>query len=140
MRRELERREPWPERIVHPDKKVLLQELRRAYGAGELGAVGPIRSTSEGYAVEVLRLKGRAVERRWVKPAAVAGGVVLSLGALALVGWWMAGAVTVALGAVSVPLVVGGLAVVGLMYLALRRGNPTGGGCETTVTIRHRHR
>jgi hypothetical protein len=92
------------------------------------------------YQVAVWRIRERKVARRWVKPAAIATAGVSLLAGAAGVGWWLAGVAAVALSSVSVPLLVGlGVAAV-LMWLALRRGNPTGGECETTVTIRHRHR
>lgn len=131
---------PWPELIEGPSRRAVLREVGRAVAAGELAASGPLEHVGGGrYQVAVWRIRERAVAPRWRKPVLVAAGAAGTLGGLALLGWWAAGAVTVALGAVSVPFLVGLGAAAALLWLALRRGN-SGGGCETTVTVTHRHR
>ncbi len=132
--------QPWPELITGPSKKAVLREVARSLKAGELAASGPLELVSPGrYQVAVWRIRERRVERPWVKPVAIATGAVTALGGLAAAGWWLAGMAVTAFSVVSVPLLVGLAAAAVLMWLALRRGNPPGGGCETTVTIRHRH-
>jgi hypothetical protein len=134
--------QPWPELITGPSKKAVLREVARSLEAGELAASGPLEHVGGGrYQVAVWRIRERRVERRWVRPVAIASGAVTALSGLAAAGWWMAGMAATALSVVSVPLLVGILASAVLMWLALRRGNPPagGGGCETTVTIHHRH-
>ena len=141
VKRELVRREPWPARIETSNLKALRREVGRAMEAGELAAVGPVRQWEDGrYSVEVLRLKDRTVERRWVKPAAVAGGAVTVLGGLAAVGWWVATVTLATISALSLPLLVGSAAVLLVAWLVLRKGSRPSGGCETTVTFHHRHR
>lgn len=89
------------------------------------------------WAAEVVQL--RPFERRWVRPAAVAGGCMAVLAASAAAGWWLLGALVdavTAAAAVSGATVLGVLAVLAIVTTALRRPS----GCEITVTVRHRHR
>jgi hypothetical protein len=80
----------------------------------------------------VVQLK--PMRRPWVRPAVVAAAGTL---ATATACWWLIEAVTAVLAAVSVAGVLGA-AVLGLLLARLMR--PGGGhGCETTVTVRHRH-
>lgn len=83
------------------------------------------------WAVEVVQL--RPPRRRWVRPAAVAAGVLTGLGGAAVLGWYLL-SIAVAIG---VGLVLTVAALLWLAYAGLSAG--TGSGCETTVTIRHRH-
>lgn len=128
---------PWPELIEGPSKKAVLREVARAVEAGELAASGPLEHAGGGrYQVAVWRIRERAVARTWRKPALVAAGAVTVLGGMALLGWWLVGATAAALGAVSLPVVAVAATLLWLAYAGLSRG---GGGCETTVTVTHRH-
>jgi hypothetical protein len=128
---------PWPELIEGASRRAVLREVGRAVAAGELAASGPLEHVGRGrYQVAVWRIRERAVERRWRKPVLVAGGAVMVLGGVAALGWWLVGAATSALAAVSLPVLGVGGALLWLVYAGISGG---GGGCETTVTVRHRH-
>jgi hypothetical protein len=67
----------------------------------------------------------------WVVPAAVVGGVAV-VGALV---WWIVATITAILAGISVAGVLGA----GVLLVLLFRLTAGGRGCETTVTVRHRH-
>ena len=98
----------------------------------------PIRRVAVGlWAAEVVQL--RPLERRWVRPTAVAGGCTAVLAASVAAGWWLLGVLVDAVAgaaAVSGAAILGVLAVLALVAAVLRRPS----GCETTVIVRHRHR
>lgn len=131
--------DPWPELIEGPSRRAVLREVGRAVAAGELAASGPLEHAGGGrYRVAVWRIRERAVAPAWRRPVLVVAGTVVVLGGLAALGWWLAGMATAALSAVSVPLVA---TVAALLWLASRAlSSSSGGGCETTVTVTHRHR
>lgn len=134
MPREVKYVEPWPALIEGPSRAVLLREVGRAFRAGELAATGVLtRQPSGRWAVPVLRLKDAPVVPAWRRPALVAGGVVLTLSAAGAAGWYLVTLTAAAAGAASLPLIVGGAAVLLGVRLMLRRSS---GDC--TITITHR--
>jgi uncharacterized membrane protein (UPF0136 family) len=64
----------------------------------------------------------------------VAGGAVLALGGAGVLGWLLLDAVVALVAGVSLGMVCTVAALVWLVF-----GASAGGGCETTVTVRHRH-
>lgn len=85
------------------------------------------------WAIEVVQL--RPMRRPWVKPVAVSAAALSTLSAAGLLGWWLFSLAVVAGITLGTVLVVCVLAWLG-SSVAL---SGTGSGCETTVTIRHRH-
>lgn len=86
------------------------------------------------WAVEVVQL--RPIRRRWVRPVAVTAGAVTVLGGAAAAGWFLLSMTMTVVAGVGLGVVLTVAALLWLGYAALTSG---GSGCETTVTIRHRH-
>jgi hypothetical protein len=127
----------WPEVIKGPTKRAVLQELARAWRAGELAAAAQLRQEPDGrWSVLVMRIRERRVVPVWRRtPVLVAAGTVGALAGLAALGWWLAGLAMGAAGAVSLPLLLGGGAVLLVARAAVRRSS----GCRTRVTVEHWH-
>jgi Flp pilus assembly protein TadB len=106
-----------------------LQELvRRERGRRAIVVIREQRMVAPGV-WGVLVYQVRRPRPAWLVPAAWVAGV----GAVAGICWWLVATVVTLLAAVGVAGVLGALGTAVLLRGMLR------GGCQTTVTIRHRH-
>lgn len=125
--------EPAPLVLIQAADPHKLQDLVRRESARRamIPRTGVVEVRPGLWAVEVVQL--RPVRRRWVKPTVIGAGVLGTLGGVAVAGWFLT-SVVAAIGT-GVVLTVAALAWLGYAGLTARPGS----GCETTVTIRHRH-
>lgn len=134
MRRELERA---PLVLIEgTNPHTLRAHVRREWQRGNLTPRSGVLEVRPGiWAVEVDQL--RPARPAWVKPAAVTAGTVTVLGGAGLLGWWLLSAVAAFVAGVGLAGLAIGSALAWLAIAGLTGG--TGHGCETIVTVRHRH-
>jgi precorrin-4 methylase len=122
-----------PVLITSPDPYKLAELVERESARRAIVVRGAIGMVDEGvWGVAVYQL--RPLERRWVKPAVITGGVAAGFAALAWMGWLIVSAVAAVAASISLAAVLGILAVTGVVLRLVSHG-----GCETTVTVKHRH-
>jgi hypothetical protein len=120
--------------VTSPDPYKLKAMLAREVARKAMLVVTPPEMIRPGvWAAEVYQF--RRMERTWVRPAAVAGGVVGSLAVLGGAVWWVATTVTAVLAGVSWAGLAGAAV---LLVLLARPWRSRGGGCTTTIIIKHR--
>lgn len=114
----------------------LLRRVRRASLRGELAGTGRLEQVAPGkWAVPVSRLREAPLPPPvWVRPALVSAGVMIVISGIGYAGYLLLSSLV----AVAAGVGMGGLLGLAVVFLGLRALS-SGGGCETTVTVRHRH-
>lgn len=118
------------------DGDTLRREIRRGLRRREIASVEPVRYLGNGWwGCAVVRLRPPSAPPRWRKPVLIAAGVIVTLGALAAAGYALLAVVADAAAGLGVAGVFGVFGVALLVAGLLRRRS----GCETIITVRHRH-